>query len=150
MTWQTEMVQLVRTLINDLGSVTYSDATLKSFIVGSAQLLLKEVDFDTTYTIDLVTPSISPDPTTQSPKDDNFINTVCLKASVLILFGELKTAAAEGIRVTDGPSTIDMTGAYASTKGLYDTLLQMFERSKIELKMGNAGKVVITPFKLGG
>ena len=64
MAWQNEMVRIVRHLINDLDSsnYTFTDDRMEESILVSAQLLLKEVDFDNTYTIDTDALDMSPAP----------------------------------------------------------------------------------------
>ena len=81
MAWQNEMVRIVRHLINDLDSsnYTFTDDRLEESVLVAAQLLLKEVDFDNTYTIDTDALDMSPDPTTLTTKDDAFINLASLR-----------------------------------------------------------------------
>ena len=87
MAWQNEMTLIVRHLINDLDSSDYTfvDSRLEEAVLVSAQLSLLEIDFEKTYTIDVDSVSLSPDPTNASDKDDSFINIVCLRTARMLI-----------------------------------------------------------------
>ena len=147
MSWQSDMVLIVRAIINDMDiPYTYSDSKLEQLIVTSAQLLKREVDFEYTYTIDIEAVSISPDPLSSS--DDGFINIVSLKTACLVLGGEVKVAAANNFKVTDGGATIDSSVGYYAKKGLYDQLCEDLANAKIAYVMGNVNtiKAILTPY----
>lgn len=147
MTWQTEMVPLVRVLINDVATpATYSDARLEALIVSSAQMVCFGVDFDTDYTISIVDGTISPDPTTD--RDDAFINLVSLYSAWIISLGEAKVGAAMSIRVVDGPSTIDASQAAKDKMSLAMNMKKYYELAKIQFLSGNsrAGAAILTPY----
>ena len=76
MAWQSEMVRMLRHVVNDLDSSSYSftDDRLEESILVSAQLVLTEIDFENTYTVDVDGLVLTPDPTTLADKDDAFIN----------------------------------------------------------------------------
>jgi hypothetical protein len=147
--WETEMVRLLRHLINDLDSSdeTYDQDRLEETILVSAQLLQEEVDWSKTYTVELDQHSLSPDPA-QSTKDDAFINLVCLKAAVIILTGEAKKLAGQSYRVVDGPSSIDVRGAYDGIKEMLDSYKDDLAIAVAQYKMGNskAGEAILTPY----
>lgn len=147
MTWQTEMVPLVRSLINDLNSVLYTNGNIEDFIVYAAHFVNKEVSFSNTYSIDLALKTISPDPTTPT-REDGFINLVSIKAAIFILLGELKVASSNAVKVTDGPSSIDYTSVYKAKKELLDWMIKNYEQMKMSLILGdlNAGEAIMTPF----
>ena len=65
MPWQNEMTIIVRHLVNDLDSTSYTftDSRLEEAVLVSAQLSALEIDFENTYTIDVDAVSLSPDPT---------------------------------------------------------------------------------------
>ena len=79
MAWQNEMSIIVRHLVNDLdsSSYTFTNDRVEETILVSAQLLLYEVDFENTYPVDVDASSLSPDPTSSSNKDDAFIALLC-------------------------------------------------------------------------
>lgn len=147
MAWQDEMVPIVRALIDDVTSpVTYSDTRLEETIVISAQILNLNIAFNQTYTINVATTSISPDPT--DVRDDAFINLVSIRAACFIYDSEFKTASRLGIRVTDGPSSIDVSGRLTSALTLSKKFQDMFEKAKIDYLAGNsiAGQAIMTPY----
>ena len=150
MAWQNEMVRIVRHLINDLDSsnYTFTDDRLEESVLVAAQLLLKEVDFDNTYTIDTDALDLSPDPTTLATKDDAFINLVCLKASCLIIGSEVRTNALNAIVVKDGPSSIDMRGIAAGLQAIYKDMCDKYDHYVMQWKAGNsiAGQAILSPY----
>jgi hypothetical protein len=148
MSWTNEMVRIVRFLVNDLDAASYTDDRLEETILVAAQLLYCTMDFDNTYTIDVDSLSLTPDPTLIDPKDNWFINLVCVKTSCIILGSETKTLAAQSYRITDGPATIDIQGAYKSTKEMYDSCSLKLEKMIVDYRCGNsiAGQAVLTPY----
>jgi len=147
MTWQTEMVTILRYLIDDINSVIYNDTRLETTITVSAQLIQVEVDFDKTYTIDVEVPSITPDPTATT-QDNGFINLVVLKAACIILSGEAKAKALEAIKIVDGPTTIDTSQRHKALEERAQKMCAEYAQARIQYMAGNsrAGQSVITPF----
>jgi hypothetical protein len=150
MSWQTEMVIILRHLIDDLddGSVEYSDSRLQSLISIAAQLTLEDVVFAQTYTIDVTVPSISPDPTT-APKDDAFINLVCIKARCELYKSIFRLKAKiAGISVKSGSEAISAGGTLGAYKYLADSACQDFKDAKFEYEAGNLipGKAILGPY----
>ena len=137
--WKCVVTPFVRVLINDLDGITYDDNRIQKVIVIAAQLLKIEFDFANTYTSNIRTQTITPDPV----DDDAFINFVSMKTALLILQGELKNVASGAIKIQDGPAQIDMSGAYTSTKDLYDKLLNDFEKAKTAYFLGNLSEVKV-------
>lgn len=153
MSWQNEMVRLVRYLVNDLDntSYTYDDTRLEETIVVSAQLLQTIVDYYyTTYQVDIESLTINPDPTTvnNNVKEDGFINLVSLQAALIILQGEMKAASLSSVKIIDGPSTIDYTDVLKNKKILYDDMKDKFNKAVYQYRAGNsiAGHAVLTPY----
>ena len=128
MPWQNEMTLIVRHLVNDLDSSSYifTDSRLEEAVLVSAQLASLEIDFENTYTIDVDSVSLSPDPTDSSNKDDSFINLVSLKTSQMLLGSELKTHSLNAISLRDGPSALDLRGIVAGLKILFDDINILF------------------------
>jgi len=147
MSWQNEMARIVRFLVNDLEGDSYTDARLEETILVAAQLMYANIDFDNTYTIDVDTLALSPDPT-DATKDDWFINIVCTKAACIILGSEAKTMAAQSYAIKDGPSTIDTRGAYQATQQMYKDMGDKLDKMIVDYKAGNsiAGHAVSTPY----
>lgn len=153
MAWQNEMVRIVRNLINDhdTSDPTYSNERLEEVILVSAQLVQNEIDFDTVYSIDVDAYTLSPDPT-ENTRDNNFVNLICLRSALLILGSEYKTNSSNSVRVTDGPSSIDMTDVTRNSKLLYEQALSDYTKAKVEYKAGNgmAGHAILGPYTYEG
>ena len=147
MSWQTELVQIVRHLINDVDSTTYTDARLEETILVAAQLQYVSIDFDNAYSIDVDGGTLSPDPTL-SPKDDIFINLVCMRAACIVLGSEAKTLAAQSYKVKDGPSTMETGEAYTNTFSLYKDMQNVLARAIMQYKAGDSvgAQAILTPY----
>jgi len=152
MTWQTEMVLIVRHVVDDVETPQdYTDSRLEITVSIAAQLVMTEVDWDKTYVIDTAIPSISPDPTT-STRDDAFINLVSLKASCMIARSEYKSkAATAGIMVKDAQSEIRMGNVGAEYKKRADDMCSQYQQAKLEYQAGNsrAGQAILGPYTYG-
>lgn len=159
MSWQGEMTTIVRTLVNDLDhdNYTYSDDRIETSILVASQIVLLEVDFENTYTVDVEQCYLKPDPTdpttglTTVDKDDAFINLVSLKTACLIMGSEMKTQALNAVRVSDGPSSIDYTAVAANIKYLYEYACKTYEEYKFNYAAGNnaVGKAILSPYAPG-
>lgn len=159
MSWRGEIGTIVRYLVNDLdpSNYSYSDSRIETAILVSAQMVCSEIDFENVYIIDVEKCKLSPDPTDPtSPlatanKDDGFINLVALKTACIILGSELKTHSLNSVRVTDGPSSIDMTAIAANIKFLYENACKQYEEFKFNLKVGSnaVGKAILSPYSPG-
>ena len=159
MSWQGEMTTIVRQLIYDVDpdNYTYSAERLETTLLVSAQLVSTEVDFEETYTIDVEQCTLTPDPTdpttslTSADKDNGFINLVSLKASCIIMGSELKTQALNAVRVSDGPSSIDMTAVANYIKYLYEYSCSKYDEYKFNYAAGNnaVGKAILSPYAPG-
>jgi hypothetical protein len=144
MSWQTEMVRIVRFLIDDLCAETYSDSRLEETVLVAAQLMKHEMEFNNTYTIDVDSLALSPDPTSGN-KDDAFINLTCMKTACIILRAEVKAESLRAIVVKDGPSSIDLSGRYSATKDRAEKMCESFQQAKLQYQLGNstAGQAVV-------
>ena len=151
MSWNNEMVRIVRFLINDIDAASYTDERLEETVLVAAQLQYASIDFPNTYTIDVDTLVLSPDPTS-SPKDDWFINIVCMKAASIIIGSEAKTLAAQSYFIKDGPSTIDTSAAYRASKDLAKDINDKLAFMIVDYKAGSspAGHAVLTPYTQEG
>lgn len=149
MNWEQEIPIIVRVLINDLSDTpAYSDERLLQLIAVAAKYVEFDVVLDNTYTVNVVTPSITPDP---SAADDSiFISLVSLKAACLVDQSTLRTKAAlEGIRAALGPASLSVGGSMAGIKMIleqgpcaaYDELT-----SHWDVKEATAVRAVLSPF----
>ena len=147
--WQDVTVSLIRSILQDVSTTPdYDDGRLEDVILAAAHIVQSEIDFNYTYTINLVSGTITPDPVDNN--DVAFINMTCYKAALFILNSELKTAAINGIMIKDGPSVIDTRQFFVSQKTRYDLMIKEYDKVKMAIKMGdlNAGVAIMTPFSL--
>lgn len=150
MAWQSEMTTILRHLIDDtdISNPTFTDSRLETTILVAAQLMNNEVNFGKVYTVSVDGCSLSPDPTSDT-KDNAFINLVSLRAGCIILSSEIKTAGANLISVSDGPSSINMTATLNGLKIVYEDVKERYENAKLQYQAGgNIGEAVLSPYSL--
>ncbi len=145
--WVTLLI-ILRNIINDTESTTYTDARLKTALASAAQLMLLECSFDYDYVIDVSTPDISPDPVSNS--DDAFVALVTLKAAVLITGGEYRMASKNNIVVNDAWSSISLAGQASAYKALYDSFVKQYNESLMQQKFGNMSHfhAILSPYTI--
>jgi hypothetical protein len=149
MSWDSEIMMMVRTLINDLNTpYEFSDDRIKQVITVAGKYVKFDVNLSNTYTIDVVNPEISPDPT--SLNDDFFISLVSLKAACIIDQGTYRTKAAlEGIRTALGPANISIAGSMSGWQGIIDNgacgLYQEISHNW-DIKNATAIRAILSPF----
>jgi hypothetical protein len=114
MAWQTEVVPMVRILINDISEpYQYSDERIISTNLVAAKYIQFDVDFDYEYIVDMNAQTITPDPT--EVNDQLFIVLLSLKTACLIDQSALRTKAAmEGVRAVLGPASLAVNGSAAA------------------------------------
>ena len=149
MSWQQEIPIIVRTLINDLSETpTYSDERILQVVTVAAKYVQFDVVLDHQYVVNVVNPTITPDPTADN--DSIFISLVSLKTACIIDQSVLRTkAAAEGIRAALGPASLSVVGSLAGIRMIieegpcaaYDQLV-----SHWDVKEATAIRAVLSPF----
>lgn len=151
MVWNDVMVRLLRSLIGDDGAVSeYADARLEELLLTSAYMMLSEVNFTNTYTVDLDDGTIVPDPVDNN--DNLFINLVVLKAAFMLFSAEYRLASNKSLIVKDGPSSIDGTAIAQQKKLLVDNAKKNLDQALLEYRAGNyaaAGEAIIGPHRAG-
>lgn len=154
MAWQTEMLEMVRILINDLGCPpNYSDENLERLIIIAAFQVNNELDFSQSFEVDIGNGTISPDPIDPASKDESFINLVCIKAACIFDRGEAVKAAKNAFAIRQGFSSVDTKGVAAAKLAL---LLRggwcaVYEDAKLEYQTnsrGIAGAAIMGPFRV--
>lgn len=145
-TWQDEAIPILRTLIGDFDGTSYATSRLETILVHAAYYINTRVDFEYDYVVNAAARTISPDPSDNTDKD--FINLMTIKAAVLVLGSEVKTAAAQSYRISDGPSSIDTSASFKAKKEFYDKMSQDFEMAVLHYQAGNgkAGQAILTPY----
>lgn len=149
MSWQIEIPVIVRTLINDLSdSPTYPDERILQTIAVAAKYVQFDVSLDNLYVIDVVNPTISPDPTLDN--DNIFISLVGLKAACIIDQSTLRTRAAmEGIKAALGPAQLSVAGSLAGFNLILDKgPCAAYEElaSHWDVKEATAVRAILSPF----
>lgn len=149
MSWKKEIPIIVRTLINDLSETpTYSDERILQVVTVAAKYVQFDVVLDHQYVVNVVNPTITPDPTADN--DSIFISLVSLKTACIIDQSVLRTkAAAEGIRAALGPASLSVAGSLAGIRMIieegpcaaYDQLV-----SHWDVKEATAIRAVLSPF----
>jgi hypothetical protein len=153
MSWQGQMSTIVRHLIDDLDAAKYkySPTRVETAILVSAQLTTMNVDFNNSYTINVESCSLSPDPTDAGTKDNPFINLVSLRTACIILGGEIRSESGNAISIKDGPSAIDLRGVSQVLATLYKDLSDRYDHTLLEYRAGNsiAGHAILGPYSPG-
>lgn len=145
MSWEVEMVEVVRVMLNDMAdSPTYSDERIERAVIVGAYQLVQEVTFATTYTVSIRPASITPDPTNE-PLDPAFIYLCALKTACLIMQGEFRKYSLSSLQITDGPSSISTAGRATAIKALYDGLCAKYDMAKAKFALGKGGQAITTP-----
>ena len=149
MSWQRHLTNVVRVLINDLDQpYEYSDERMQQVIVVAAKYVQFNVNLDYSYNVNVITPSITPDPTLGH--DEIFLSLVGLKAACIFDQGTFRTKAAlEGINTRLGPAALSFGGSIAGYRdiidhgacGLYDELT-----SHWDVRNASAFAAILSPF----
>jgi hypothetical protein len=149
--WMPEMVRIVRHLINDLAdSPTYADIRLGELILVAAQQVIAELTFDQTYSVNVDSLSLSPDPTAGT-RDDDFIHLTCLKAACILDLGAARARAGmAGINVKDSMGSISTNvGLMDGFKLLFaQGACAMYTEAKKQYQFGSMRHIraILTPF----
>lgn len=141
------ILTMLRVIINDFNDPeVYSDSRLKQVIMVAAAYIKQEILLPTSYTIDVVGQTITPDPT----NDVVFINMATLKAACLVDQGNYRTQAmVAGIVAKCGPAEIQ-TMNYL--KGFLDLFAngpcKAYEDLKMQQNFGDGInlQVIMSPF----
>jgi hypothetical protein len=151
MAWQTSMTLMTRLLIADLADPpTYSDTRLQQLILLGARYVQQDVSFSTTYSVNIDSLTLSPDPTDSQSLNDVFTNLVVLKAACIADESTFRTKAVnEGIRTALASADLSVQG---NLRG-YQILLEegpcsLYSRMRMEYQIGNTQLVraVLGPF----
>ena len=125
MAWKTDLVLMLRSIIGDLDRSKFTDERLKQVITVGAYNVINDADFSATYTVNVGSVSISPDPV--DTNDTDFTVLTLYKSACILIGSEVKTESANAISIKDGPSAIDLRGVSASLSNLYKDLCKKYE-----------------------
>ena len=153
MSWQGQMSTVVRHLISDVDptAYTFSANRIETSILVAAQLITMNVDFNNTYTINVESCALSPDPTDTDTKDNPFIALTCLRAACIVIGGDIRKESGNAISIKDGPSAIDLRGVTSTLTILYKDLCEKYEQALLEYRAGSsvAGQSILGPYSPG-
>jgi hypothetical protein len=153
MSWQGQMTTIVRHMISDVDPTAYafSDHRLETTILVAVQLTIMNVDFANTYTVNVETCTLDPDPTDVAIKDNAFIAIICLRAACIIIGSEIRKESGNAISIKDGPSSINLTGVTNTLTVLYKDLCSKYEDTLMQFRAGSsvAGQAILTPYSPG-
>tara|TARA_Y100000592_G_scaffold28733_1_gene45756 strand:+ start:22571 stop:23083 length:513 start_codon:yes stop_codon:yes gene_type:complete len=124
MSWKVDLVVMLRSLIGDLDSATFTDERLKQILVVGAFNVINDADFSNDYTVSVSSVSISPDPISEQDTDFSILTTY--KAACILVGSQVKTEASNAIAIKDGPSSIDLRGVTQNLNTLYKDLCQKY------------------------
>ncbi len=143
---------MMRVLIDDSDPATYSytDTRIEQILVVAAQYVQHEISFTTTYTIDIGTPDITPDPTVTATKDDPFTNFTVLKAACLTDWSTFRQKALiSGVKARCGPVILETLKHMDGFKTLLEEgPCAAYEELKKDWQYGNVNviKAILSPF----
>lgn len=150
MSWQGQLSTIVRHLLNDVDHTNYkyTSKRLETTIIVAAQLVILDADFNNTYSINVESCQLSPDPTDLETKDNAFITLVALKSACIILGSEARTESGNAISIKDGPSAIDLRGVSGTLLTLYKDLSEKYEQALTSHLAGNSmfGAAILGPY----
>ena len=143
---------MLRNMLNDAeGDVKYSNNRLEKVLITAAYLLPLELNFATSYTIDVEQQQITPDPINQTDGPD-FINFMVLKAACIIDEGNFRNAALlQGVQARCGPAILQTNNYGQQLKELLvEGPCKSYNTLKNEYNFGRRGadiiKAVMSPF----
>jgi hypothetical protein len=137
--WAGATINMLRVVIDDnayQGSYKYTDTRLRQVLVTAAMYVCQEITFDTTYTIDVIDSTISPDPYTND--DKIFMNMIVLKAACLIDHSNFRQRSfTAGLEAKCGPATMRTLNHLQGFKDLIELgPCNMYEKLKEEQQFG--------------
>jgi hypothetical protein len=153
MAWDTEIVTMIRYMINDYATPqTYSDDTLITTILIASQWVQQENSFNIDYVSNIDNQTLVPDPTSSSAntRDEAFLWLVSLKTVCLIAQGELKTIGGQAIAISDEGSSIDLRGTLAGKTTVAKNACDSYEAARWKYNLGNrpSGQGIFGPFSI--
>jgi hypothetical protein len=154
MSWQNSSLIILRTMLNDAGCDginTYSTQRLEDLLITSAYFLPIDINFKSSYVVDVSAYSITPNPDSQDDGKE-FISFMVLKAACLADEGAFRNAALlQGVTARLGPASLQ-TASYGAQLAilLNEGPCRAFEELKKAYNFGYKGaqtiQAVMSPF----
>lgn len=144
---------MLRTMLNDAGcgEGTYPTNRLEQLLITAAYFLPIDVNFSSTYVVDVEAYTITPDPIGQSD-GSSFINLMVLKAACIADEGNFRSKALlQGVTARCGPAVLQTSSYGQYLKELLNNgPCKVYEDLKNEYNFGYEGasiiKAVMSPF----
>ena len=111
--WQNTSLLMLRTMLNDAGcgESRYSNNRLEDLLITAAYFLPIDINFNSTYVVDVEAYTITPDPIGQTDGPE-FINFMVLKAACIADEGNFRNSALlQGVQARCGPAILN-TSSY--------------------------------------
>lgn len=156
MTWVDIIIPMVRDMIGDTNSAsyTYCDDSLQRKILTAINLMQIEINFSVDYVADIAGMTLTPDPVDQSPRDIDFMTLAALKTACLIERSEVSSLTSQDVQqITDNGFTMKIGDV---GKGKIDALkvnwCVTYNKLKTDFLSGTSviGKGVLSPFPYWG
>lgn len=145
-----KILQILRAILGDLDSSTYTDDRLNKIITIAAFQVYNSASFSTSYSFNLTNDTITPD-----PSDDSFIILSAYKSACLIATYELKNDSG-GFSISDGPTSINMSGSTQNKKEISKSYCEIYEQLLLDYLVhggisgdGGPGQAILGPYSPG-
>jgi len=153
--WQTIWTLMLRHLINDVDSPQqYTDNRLQTALLVGAQFVNNEFTLQTSYVIDFIGLTITPDPTATTANgalaDEWMTNLTVAKTAVIMLRNNLKLASLSAWTIKDTDVNIDLRQMAVVTKQLLDDIEEWYSLARMTYSVGVNPSVqaVLTPINI--
>ncbi len=155
MTWQNTSLIMLRTMLNDAGcsTVKYTPQRLDDLLITSAYFLPIEINFNSSFVVNVETRTVTPDPGLTTTSDgDEFISFMVLKAACIADEGNFRTAAlSQGVMARCGPAVLQTSsyGQYLGTllnEGPCKSYEELKKRYNFSYNGGKILRAVMSPF----
>lgn len=145
MSWDTEWAPALKRYLDDSNSTDYTTERLNKFLAMAMFEISPQISLTSTYTIDITTPSISPDPA----ENASLGALVILKAASIVMRAEMKKLAiTAGYAIKDDKTSIDGKAALQAYKDTLADYEKNYERALQSYRLGNGniGRAIISPY----
>jgi len=153
MTWDINLVLMLRVLINDFNAPQKNaDEYLKRVLVAAGIYVSSEVELPNDYIYDIDAVTITPDPLLVGDALSEAL--LPLKAACIINVGDFQKAVGQGIKVRDGDSAIDTSVSFRGFKEILESgPCAAYDKLVWDIQLLNAAGVggtlgaVMSPFR---
>jgi len=144
--WQNTSLLMLRTMLNDAGcgESKYPTSRLEDLLITAAYFLPIDINFNSTYSVDVEAYTISPDPISQTDGPE-FINFMVLRAACMTDEGNFRNSALlQGVQARCGPAILN-TSSYGQylKELLTNGPCKLYEELKDGYNFSYEGKKII-------